>query len=99
MHRTLSLLLVVSLFCCGSVSGGDEPFTPKDTVRLFNGKDLKGLSTWLKDTKRHDPRKVFSVKEGVPVESGAPRHCRQDQARAQADADRAGCGPARGPIR
>jgi hypothetical protein len=39
----------------------DEPFTPTKTIKLFNGQDLTGLSTWLKDTKREDPRKVFSV--------------------------------------
>jgi len=27
----------------------------------LNGKDLAGLTTWLKDTKRDDPRKVFRV--------------------------------------
>ena len=32
-------------------------------VRLFNGKDLSGLYTFLQDTKRHDPRGVFSVTE------------------------------------
>jgi hypothetical protein len=40
------------------------PVTPKEVVRLFNGKDLTGLSTWLKDAKRADPRKVFRVTGG-----------------------------------
>ena len=47
-----------------------EPITPTDTVRLFNGKDLGGLTTWLKDTKHADPRKAFSVKDGVLHISG-----------------------------
>jgi len=34
-------------------------------VALFNGKDLAGLTTWLKDTKTDDPRKVFRVTDGV----------------------------------
>ncbi len=38
-----------------------EPESPKEVIRLFGGKDLSGLSTWLKDTKREDPRKVFRV--------------------------------------
>lgn len=38
-----------------------EPVAPKQVVRLFNGKDLTGLTTWLKDTKRNDPRRVFRV--------------------------------------
>jgi hypothetical protein len=32
---------------------------------LFNGKDLTGLTTWLKDTKRSDPRRVFRVEDGM----------------------------------
>jgi hypothetical protein len=47
-----------------------EPINPTKTVLLFNGKDLAGLTTWLKDTKREDPRKVFSVKDGVLHISG-----------------------------
>jgi len=43
---------------------------PGDVVRLFNGKDLDGLETWLKDTRRDDPRKVFRVKDGVLHISG-----------------------------
>jgi hypothetical protein len=38
-----------------------EPITPKETVKLFNGKDLAGFTTWLKDSKREDPKKVFRV--------------------------------------
>jgi hypothetical protein len=49
---------------------GAEPVSPKEVVRLFNGKDLSGLTTWLKDTRREDPRKVFSVQDGVLRVSG-----------------------------
>jgi hypothetical protein len=42
-----------------------EPLSPKGTViQLFNGKDLTGLYTWLKDTQYEDPRKVFGVSNG-----------------------------------
>jgi hypothetical protein len=48
-----------------------EPIRPREGVtRLFNGKDLTGLHTWLKDTKREDPRKVFTVEDGVIHVSG-----------------------------
>jgi hypothetical protein len=48
-----------------------EPASPKDgVVRLFNGKDLTGLRTWLKDTKREDPRKVFTAHDGLLHISG-----------------------------
>src|SRR5262249_18706820 len=58
----LSFALAGSLLC-----GEDKtpaPVTPKETIRLFNGKDLGGLTTWLKDSKRADPRKVFRVTDG-----------------------------------
>ncbi len=48
---------------------GEEPSErstrPKEMIRLFNGKDLTGLTTWLKDTKHDDPRRVFRVADGV----------------------------------
>ncbi len=38
---------------------------PTDNViRLFDGKTLGDCYTWLKDTQREDPRKVFSVVDG-----------------------------------
>jgi 3-keto-disaccharide hydrolase len=57
-------LLLVSATCpLRAGDGTPEPDTPKEVIRLFGGKDLSGLSTWLKDTKREDPRKVFRVTE------------------------------------
>lgn len=46
------------------------PITPAKTVKLFNGQDLAGLTTWLKDAKGADPRKVFSAKGGTLHVSG-----------------------------
>ena len=43
---------------------------PTEAVKLFNGKDLTGLRTWLKDTKGEDPRKVFSAEDGLLHVSG-----------------------------
>lgn len=37
---------------------------------LFNGKNLDGFYTWLVDTKYDDPRRVFSVTNGVLRISG-----------------------------
>jgi hypothetical protein len=47
-----------------------EPLRPDQLIQLFTGKDLAGLTTWLKDTKHADPRGVFSVKDGVLHLSG-----------------------------
>jgi Domain of Unknown Function (DUF1080) len=48
-----------------------DAITPKDDViRLFDGKSLGDCYTWLKDTKREDPRKVFTVSDGMIHISG-----------------------------
>ncbi len=40
--------------------------TPKDgPIRLFDGKTLGNTYTWLKDTHREDPRRVFRVTDGL----------------------------------
>jgi hypothetical protein len=36
-----------------------------DVIRLFDGKTLGDCYTWLKDTEREDPRRVFRVENGV----------------------------------
>lgn len=75
-------LLLVPLVPPADPARTTEPVTPKDgIIRLFNGKDLTGLTTWLKDTKGQDPRKVFSVKDGVLHISGdGYGYLRSDQA-------------------
>ena len=48
-----------------------EPISPKRSViTLFNGKNLDGLYTWLQDAKYEDPRKVFTVEDGMIHISG-----------------------------
>jgi hypothetical protein len=50
---------------------GGEPITPKDgPIQLFNGKDLSGLESWLKGDGREDPKKVFTVQDGMIRISG-----------------------------
>ncbi len=62
MPRLLSGLLLIGI--ASLAAGADEPAAPEKATPLFNGADLKGLSTWLKDTQREDPRKVFRVTDG-----------------------------------
>ena len=51
------------------------PICPEDDViKLFNGKNLDGLYTWLQDTKYEDPRNVFTVDSGVLKVSGDSDH-------------------------
>jgi hypothetical protein len=69
-----SILTVVGLLMIAAPGAGqdskDIPITPKENIKLFNGKDLAGLSTWLKDTKHEDPKKVFTVRDGIVHVSG-----------------------------
>ncbi len=69
------LCLTGAFFSAATALGGDaegsKAVSPKDgVIKLFNGKNLDGLTTWLSDAKHDDPRGVFSVKDGVLHISG-----------------------------
>jgi hypothetical protein len=64
MTRPLVLLLLSILACCSEV-GANEPVAPSAATSLFNGRDLSGLTTWLRDTQHADPRRVFRVTDGM----------------------------------
>lgn len=61
-YAALGLVVVLT---AGNAAAQDKATAPKDRIALFNGTDLSGLTTWLKDTKHADPRKVFRVTDGV----------------------------------
>lgn len=57
-----------------AVKPTDAASRPSDgVIRLFNGKDLNGLATWLEDSQTEDPHGVFRVHDGVLHVSGRPR--------------------------
>lgn len=60
----LMLACMVGGLITGPALAADEPISPTETLPLFNGKDLSGFTTWLKESKRDDPKKVFRVTEG-----------------------------------
>lgn len=62
----LAMVVWVGLSMRADAAG--EPVTKR--VELFNGKNLEGFYTWLVDTKRTDPRRVFSVTNGLLRISG-----------------------------
>src|SRR5260370_34732603 len=75
MRSRSELCVVLTFGLCLALAHGQEnqPEAVRPTkgvIRLFNGKDLTGLSTWLKDTKREDPRKVFTVENKLLHISG-----------------------------
>ena len=65
MIARLGLFAAFELVLAAGGVWGEEPVSPRDVVRLFNGRDLSGLSTWLKDTKKDDPRGVFRITDGL----------------------------------
>jgi 3-keto-disaccharide hydrolase len=79
MHVMSILSLLIGMLACALPAGiamAADSITPTDSViKLFNGKDLNGLTTWLADTTYADPRKVFSVADGMLHISGDGLGC------------------------
>lgn len=67
MTRLAPLMLL--LFLLPASSAVSQARVPEDTIVLFNGQDLSGFYTWVVETHRGDPDRVFSVVEQV---DGAP---------------------------
>lgn len=67
-----AVLVAIILSGLAVARGADAtPISPKDgVIQLFNGKNLDGLYTWLKDAKYEDPRKIFTVEDGMLHISG-----------------------------
>lgn len=68
LHRISSLLcgMGLAVLACKDWQGQ----TAEPVVRLFNGRDLTGWTTWLVDTRSEDQRQVFTVTNGVLRISG-----------------------------
>ena len=63
---------VWSALCLGAglLRAGEAPGVVDRVTPLFNGQNLEGFHTWLVDTRREDPRGVFSVTNGMIRVSG-----------------------------
>jgi hypothetical protein len=80
--RVHQLLVVAGLFTfwldvawgispqADSATDGPPVIPTSKSIQLFNGKDLTGLQTWLKDAQHHDSQKVFTVRDGMIHVSG-----------------------------
>ena len=65
-----SLLGLLAAAALGPASD-EQAIRPSEGVtRLFNGKDLTGLYTWVKGSGRQDPKKIFTVHDGLLHISG-----------------------------
>lgn len=63
------LAIITGPFVVCTVAAADE-VVPSNTIRLFNGTNLDGFYTWLVDSQRADPRRVFTVINGMIRISG-----------------------------
>ena len=69
-------LIVLAIAIHAVADEADKAIAPKTgPLKLFNGKNLDGLYTWLRDTKHEDPRKVFGVTDGMLHVSGDGYGC------------------------
>ncbi len=66
---------LIALSLLVSSGRSEEPVSPKEKISLFNGRDLSSFYTWLQDTKRDDPRGVFTVRDGLIHISGDGLGC------------------------
>ncbi|MBW3598989.1 MAG: DUF1080 domain-containing protein, partial [Planctomycetes bacterium] len=67
--RSLSLWTLVTSILLASPAVAEETsqaISPKeDVIKLFDGKSLDGLYSFLKETKYEDPKNVFRVTDGM----------------------------------
>jgi len=70
MSRRGWTFLLCLMFAPAAVAQSGDAMKPARPIPLFNSKDLAGFYTWLVDTKRDDPRRVFSVTNGMIRISG-----------------------------
>jgi hypothetical protein len=69
-HGLATLLALGLGLAALAADGPADPVTPTRMIQLFNGKDLTGLTPWLKKTKHADPKKIFTVEDGMIRASG-----------------------------
>ncbi len=67
----ITLLLPLGCACDQSPTRSSNPAYAESTpIRLFDGKSLNGFKTWLGGTKYKDPKKIFTVRNGILRISG-----------------------------
>ena len=73
LKRCGAFALICCFAACPGAAGEPEAgaISPgRETIHLFNGKDLTGFYTWLKGTGKEDPGKVYTVHDGLIHVSG-----------------------------
>jgi hypothetical protein len=75
MIARLSLCLLMVLLPAARLLAAPDPEQPAiapgdQVIKLFNGRDMTGLYTWLRETQYEDPKHVFTVHDGLLHISG-----------------------------
>ena len=83
MHGTAMCLFLLSRLCIhqtGTVAQAEEVQQPQSRdaavspvdgpIRLFNGQNLDGFYTWIRDSQYDDPKQVYTVQDGMIHVSG-----------------------------
>jgi hypothetical protein len=69
MHGPRTIVIIALLLAWTTAAKADDgapAISPQDgVIKLFDGKSLEGLYTFLKDTQYEDPRQVFRVTDGL----------------------------------
>ena len=71
MRRLVVAGFVFAAMAIGAMAAEEEAIQPKETIALFNGKDLTGWHLHLRGGKG-DPTKVFTVEDGLVKCAGRP---------------------------
>jgi hypothetical protein len=76
-HLVFIMVFAVSVIMETGLTGFTKSIAPrKSTIKLFNGKNLDGWYTYIKDKgKNTDPNKVFTVQDGMIRISGEEFGC------------------------
>lgn len=59
------ILFLTTLLALPCAAAAQPPVTPTQTIHLFDGTSLANFTTWLVDTHRDDPLRVFTVVDQV----------------------------------
>jgi hypothetical protein len=67
--RSVAAVLLLFVFTLPAPAAAQSAITPDRVIHLFDGRSLDGFYTWLVDSHREDPLRVFTVVDQI---DGAP---------------------------
>jgi len=64
MCSLVAWVALSTIFAADGAAAESPAIAPSQQIKLLDGNSLAGCYTWLKDTKREDPRQVFRMSDG-----------------------------------